>query len=119
MTNLPGPAPLSPTETSPTQPYGSQQPYGLNQSYAPEPKLNTFALIGFIASFFIGVVGIVFGHLALSQLKRSGEKGHGFALAGLIIGYVGVGLGIIVIAIWISFTAAVVGTAVDLRGTGY
>jgi hypothetical protein len=33
-------------------------------------------------------LGIVFGHLSLSQIRRSGEDGRGLAIAGLVIGYV-------------------------------
>lgn len=119
MTNLPDSATQSPLPSSPVQPYESQQPYGLNQTYAPEPKLNTFALIGFIASFIANVVGIVFSHIALNQLKRSGERGHGLALAGLIIGYVSLGLTIIAIIAYLVFIASVVGSAINLQGTGY
>jgi hypothetical protein len=32
-------------------------------------------------------LGIVFGHIALSQIKRTGENGRGMAIAGLVIGY--------------------------------
>lgn len=31
---------------------------------------------------------MICGHIALSQIKRSGESGRGLAIAGLIIGYV-------------------------------
>ena len=39
--------------------------------------------IGFIA-------GIICGHISLSQIKKTGEQGRGMAIAGLIIGYVGI-----------------------------
>ena len=55
-------------------------------------KLNTLSVVS-IASAVTGfgaVAGIVTGHVALAQLRRSGEKGRGLALAGLITGYVGI-----------------------------
>jgi hypothetical protein len=49
------------------------------------------------------IVGIVFGHLARSRIKRSGDAGAGLALAGLIIGYaeivLGVGLIVVIVAV--------------------
>ena len=33
------------------------------------------------------MAGIVCGHIALSQIKRTGEGGRGLAIAALIIGY--------------------------------
>jgi hypothetical protein len=38
------------------------------------------------------IAAIVTGHIARSQIKRSGEQGSGLAKAGLILGYVGLGL---------------------------
>jgi hypothetical protein len=36
---------------------------------------------------FISPVAIPFGHIALSQIKRTGQEGRGMAIAGLVIGY--------------------------------
>jgi predicted histidine transporter YuiF (NhaC family) len=47
---------------------------------------------------FIGwLVAIITGHLALGEIKRSGEKGHGMAVAGLVLGYTGFGLTILLV----------------------
>ncbi|WP_449279143.1 DUF4190 domain-containing protein [Leucobacter sp. GX0328] len=75
-------------------PHGAPQPPapGLppQHPYAQPPrgKTNTLAIIALVGSFFISLVGIVCGHIALSQIKRRGEGGRGLALAGVIIGYV-------------------------------
>jgi hypothetical protein len=70
--------------------------------------LNTMALVGFILSLcgaatgITAIPGIVLSHIGLSQIKRTGESGHGFAVAGLVVGYCLVGLsvlGIIVIVV--------------------
>ena len=50
-------------------------------------------VFGFCCGFFLvaGIAGIVCGHLALSRIKANPElEGHGLAMAGLVIGYVGV-----------------------------
>jgi hypothetical protein len=54
-----------------------------------------FGLLGF------GVVPIVLGHIARSQIRRTGEPGGGMALAGLILGYVVVSLGVVYILVWV------------------
>jgi len=56
--------------------------------YAPAPKTNTLAIVGFILSFFVTVAGIIVSAIALRQIKQTGEGGRGLALAGLIIGIV-------------------------------
>ncbi len=43
------------------------------------------------------VFGIVFGHIALAQIRRTGESGRGFAVAGLVIGYIVVALAVLAI----------------------
>ncbi|MEJ6489722.1 DUF4190 domain-containing protein [Leucobacter sp. USCH14] len=57
---------------------------------AYDRSFNPLAIVAFVGSFFIGLVGIVCGHIALRQLKRQPGRGRGFALAGTIIGYVNV-----------------------------
>ncbi|MBP6684682.1 MAG: DUF4190 domain-containing protein [Leucobacter sp.] len=84
-----------PQQPGQPQPGGYPQPgygqygYPAPQQYAPVvPPMNVFAIVGFVGVFFAGIVGVVFGHIALSKIKRSGEGGRGFALAAVIIGYV-------------------------------
>ncbi|PPF53998.1 MULTISPECIES: DUF4190 domain-containing protein [unclassified Rathayibacter] len=81
--------------------------------YTPaSDRYNILAIIGFIASFFVSIVGIVLGFIALSQIKRTGEKGRGLALAAVIIGFVA-----IIITI-ISFVA-LFSIAATMPTTGY
>lgn len=52
----------------------------------------------------IGVlVGVVLGHIALSQIRRTGERGRGMALAGVIIGWVAIGLTVLLILAFVLF----------------
>lgn len=87
-----------------------QQPaYGYG--YPVAPPTNTLAVVSLVASlatFVLGItaiVGVITGHMALGQIKRTGEGGRGMALAGLIIGYVFVGFGALAIVIAIIATA--------------
>ena len=66
------------------------------------------AIASLISAFLFAPLGIVFGHMSLSQIKRSGEDGRGLAVAGLVIGYVVTALTVITIVGVIVFTAVVV-----------
>jgi len=46
------------------------------------------AIASLVCSFLFFPLGIVFGHISLSQIKRTGEEGRGLAIAGLVISYV-------------------------------
>lgn len=52
-------------------------------------KLNTLAVVSLASavSWVGAVAGVITGHIALAQIKRSGEKGRGLAIAGLVVGY--------------------------------
>jgi hypothetical protein len=62
-----------------------------------------------IAQFAFGplatIPAIVLGHMARSQIRRTGQQGAGLALAGLILGWGAVILGIIVIVIGLGVAA--------------
>lgn len=68
--------------------YAPQQPvYPPPVVYQTAPPTNTLAIVSLVGAFTFPIVGIVCGHLALGQIKRTGEGGHGLAVAGLIISY--------------------------------
>lgn len=52
-------------------------------------RTNTLAIVSLVSAFFVSVAAIVTGHIALGQIKRTGEQGRGLAIAGLVIGYAG------------------------------
>lgn len=52
-----------------------------------EPRTNTFAVLSLVFGLGGGLLGIVFGHVALSQIRAKGEGGRGAAIAGLVLGY--------------------------------
>lgn len=67
-----------------------------------EPGYNTMSIVAFILSFFLSIVGIVLGFVALSQIKRTGEHGRGLAIAGIVIGFAEVVLGILFFVIFVA-----------------
>jgi hypothetical protein len=69
----------------------------------PPPATNQYAILSLALSiawiFFVGsVLGVIFGHLAMAQIRESGgqEIGRGNAMIGLIVGYVGIACGLLV-----------------------
>lgn len=78
---------------------------------APTGSTNTLAIVALVGSFFIGLVGIICGHIALKQIKRTGESGRGLALAGTIIGYVTTAIAVIGVIFWIVMASLIVGSA--------
>jgi len=77
-----------PPSPQPPNPYQSA-PYGTTPYGAPlAPRTNTLAIVALVLGLTVPIGGIIAGHLALGQIKRTGEGGHGLALAGTILGYV-------------------------------
>lgn len=66
------------------------------------------AIAALVSAFVVAPLGIVFGHIALSQLKRNDEDGRGLAIAGLVIGYVFTALFLLMVLIWIVMMVWVV-----------
>lgn len=52
-----------------------------------DPPINTLAALSLALTFLTVIGGIVTGHVALGQIRRSGERGRGLAIAALVIGY--------------------------------
>ena len=105
----PGPPPSYPPPAYPPSmgppgyAYSGGGPYG----FVPVPKTNGLAVAAMVCSFFFwiygigAILGIVFGFIARSQIKRSGgtQQGKGMALAGIIIGFAGIAIGIVLVIV--------------------
>lgn len=65
--------------------YG-QPPYG--SPYAAQ-KTNTLAIVSLVTSFLCSPAGLITGIIALNQIGRTGEKGRGLAIAGIVISVLG------------------------------
>ena len=85
--------------------------------YYQQRTTNILAIIGLVASCvavflpITAIAGIVMGHIGLSQIKRTGENGHGMALAAVIVGYCLAGLWVLFIIAYIIFIVVLVGYA--------
>lgn len=83
------------------------------------PTTNTLAIVSFVSSFFVGLVGIITGHIALKQMRQRPQLGRGFALAGLIIGYIATAIVLALVLLSVVFASAftalllMIGSAID------
>jgi hypothetical protein len=96
-----------PGPTPPPAPPSYGQPAG-GYGYQSTPKTNGLAIASLvlgIAQIFICIVGgilaLVFGYISRRQIDESGgtQGGRGLAIAGIILGWVGIGLGIVYIVV--------------------
>lgn len=55
---------------------------------APQPKTNSLAIVALVAGFVVPLAAFICGGIALSQIKRTGDKGRGLAVSGIIVGAV-------------------------------
>lgn len=95
--------------TDPPPPHGSPPP----QQYVQQ-RTNGFAVaalvLGILWLFWVGsILALVFGYIAKSQIDGSGgaHGGRGLAIAGIVLGWVGVGTLLLVIAFGdVTFTSS-------------
>ncbi|MBO9522202.1 MAG: DUF4190 domain-containing protein [Nocardioidaceae bacterium] len=91
---FPPPAPTPPPPSPGQQPlpsYGQQPPpppYGAPPAYQPPRKTGTNGFA--IASLVFGIIGgcllgLIFGIVALNQIKKNGQQGRGMAIAGIVL----------------------------------
>ena len=70
-----------------TDPTPAPTPYTAPAT-GPARPTNVLSIIALIGAFVIPLAGIIVGFIALGQIKRTGEGGHGLALAGVVLGFV-------------------------------
>jgi peptidyl-prolyl cis-trans isomerase B (cyclophilin B) len=98
-------------------PYGAYPPPSAYPDYPapPQPRnTNAMAIVSLITAFLFAPLGILFGHLSLSQIKKTGDDGRGIAIAGLIIGYVLTAVTIVVVVFTVWFASVMMGWVHEL-----
>ena len=106
------------------QPYG-QQPYGAPPYGQPmyahpyvQRTTNGLAIasmvLGILWIYWIGsVLALIFGYIARGQIRQRGQSGDGMAIAGIVLGWIGVGVFLLI------FVVFVFGGIVSSTSTGY
>lgn len=62
-----------------------------------KPRVNYVAVIAIILAFVGGIPAIAFGHIALGQIKQTGERGRALAIVATTFGYLWLVVWIIVL----------------------
>lgn len=113
QTAYPAPQQPYPAYAAPMQGYSYQTAYP-GYVVTAERKTNGMSIAALVVSLValvslvcygiggvvIGTVGAIFGHVARRQIAARSEAGGGMALAGVIIGWISVGLGLVVTALF-------------------
>jgi hypothetical protein len=105
------PAPYGPPPSGYGPPPGAYGPppgaaYGYSP-YAPTQSTNGLAIasmvLGILWIYWIGsILAIIFGFIAMSQIKERNQGGRGMATAGLVLGFIGIGTLVLVIVIAVT-----------------
>ena len=89
---------------------GGYPPPGLG--YPPQSAGTNGMAIAALVSSLLGwvcaigpILGVIFGFVALSQIKKTGQSGRGMALAGIIIGFVVIAIMVVYLVLVVVFAA--------------
>jgi peptidyl-prolyl cis-trans isomerase B (cyclophilin B) len=92
-------------------PYGPYQPppgpYAGYYGYPPPRETNALAIASLVCAFVFAPLGIIFGHISLSQIKKTGEEGRGLAIAGLVISYLIIVFAVVMVVLSVVFFVTV------------
>lgn len=93
------------------------QPAPYPQGGPVAPRTNTLAIVSLVTGFFCAIAAVITGHLAMAQIKRTGENGKGLALAGLVLGYLGIAATAVTVTLAILFAATIVSFLATVANT--
>lgn len=77
-------------------------PPGYPPQQGPPPgETNTLATLSVVFAFVFAPVGVVLGHMALSQIAGGGQRGRERALVGLTLSYLMIVVAVLALVIWL------------------
>lgn len=82
----------------------STPPLRWNPPYPYRPQTrgtNGYAIAALASGLVFAPLGIVLGHIALSQIRKTRQDGRGLAIAGLVVGYLWL-VGVVAAGIYIA-----------------
>jgi hypothetical protein len=84
-------------------PVGQPPPGPTPPAYPPaprQPETNTLATLSVVFAFVFAPAGAVLGHLSLSQIARTGQRGRDRALVGITLSYVVIVVAVVAFVVW-------------------
>ena len=94
-------------------PYGPPPPYAQGgYGYAQPRSTNGFAIaslvLGILWIYWIGsILALIFGYVARNQIRAGNQQGDGMAIAGIVLGWIGVGILLLLIVFGVAVGAGV------------
>jgi hypothetical protein len=103
--------PYYPPAPPPAQYQQYPPPYPYPYPYPPQQSTNGMAIaamvLGILWLYWVGsILALVFGYVARDQIRRNGQAGDGMAIAGIVLGWVGVGVLCAGLLIGLAFAGA-------------
>lgn len=80
-------------------------------------EANTFATLSVVFAFLFAPAGAVLGHLGLSQIKRTGQRGRDRALVGLSLSYTLIVVAVAALVIWAVIPSSSSTTTTEAKTT--
>jgi hypothetical protein len=104
--------------------YGAAPGYGQPAPYVVAARpTNGLALASMIVALAglvscIGFpVGAILGHVALRQVRQTGEQGESYAKTGIIVGWIGTALGFVSCGLYFAFVGTVLSNLPNMVAT--
>jgi uncharacterized membrane protein len=72
-------------------------PGAIRPATVEQPRFNRLAIVALALGIIGGAFALVFGHIAMAQIRRSGERGMSMARGGTILGYMWLGIELIIV----------------------
>lgn len=64
------------------------------------PPTNSFAVFALVTGIFgLSLLAVILGHVSLRQIARTRQRGRGMAIAGTVLGYLGLVIAVTVVVI--------------------
>ncbi|WP_454792033.1 sensor domain-containing protein [Mycolicibacterium lutetiense] len=83
----------------------------------PRDEANTLATLSVVFAFLFAPAGAVLGHLGLSQIKRTGQRGRDRALVGLSLSYTLIVVAVAALVIWAVIPSSSSNTTTEAKTT--
>lgn len=77
-----------PPQSAPS-PWSQPQPPLSEVSPVSSDQISPLAVVALVFGLFAGPLGVLLGIIALFSISRTGERGRGLAIAGIILGFLG------------------------------
>lgn len=63
-------------------------------------------ILGILWLYWVGsILAVIFGHVALRQIQRRDQSGRGMAIAGLVLGWIGIGFFVVIFVVFLIVRA--------------